>query len=78
MCNRLLSPQGRGGPEAPGSRAQSKEDAIRQAGELLVRAGCVAPGHVDAQPEIAARLGPGGVWTAAAEAALLDRYWAAP
>ncbi len=30
------------------------------------------------QPEIAAQLGPGGVWTAAAEAALLDRYWAAP
>jgi phosphocarrier protein FPr len=30
-----------------GARAQSKEDAIRQAGELLVRAGCVAPGYVD-------------------------------
>lgn len=29
-----------------GARAQSKEDAIRQAGELLVRAGCVAPGYV--------------------------------
>ncbi len=26
-------------------------------------------------PEIAARLGPGGVWTAAAEAVLLERYW---
>jgi len=26
-------------------------------------------------PEVAARLGPGGVWTAAAEAALLERYW---
>ncbi len=30
-----------------GARAASKEDAIRQAGELLVRAGCVAPGYVD-------------------------------
>jgi mannitol/fructose-specific phosphotransferase system IIA component len=29
-----------------GARAESKEDAIRQAGELLVRAGCVAPGYV--------------------------------
>lgn len=27
------------------------------------------------QPEIAARLGPSGEWTAAAEEALLDRYW---
>lgn len=27
------------------------------------------------EPEIAARLGPGGVWTAAAEAELLARYW---
>ncbi len=30
-----------------GARAASKEDAIRQAGELLVRADCVAPGYVD-------------------------------
>jgi threonine dehydrogenase-like Zn-dependent dehydrogenase len=30
------------------------------------------------EPEIAARLGPGGVWTSAAEAALLEKYWAAP
>ena len=30
-----------------GARATSKEDAIRQAGELLVQAGCVAPGYVD-------------------------------
>lgn len=30
-----------------GARAASKEDAIRQAGELLVRAGCAAPGYVD-------------------------------
>ena len=30
-----------------GARAASKEDAIRQAGELLVRAECVAPGYVD-------------------------------
>ena len=30
------------------------------------------------EPEIASRLGPGGVWTSAAEAALLDKYWAAP
>jgi len=30
-----------------GARVRSKEDAIRQAGELLVRAGCVAPGYVD-------------------------------
>jgi mannitol/fructose-specific phosphotransferase system IIA component len=30
-----------------GARATSKEDAIRQAGELLVRAGCAAPGYVD-------------------------------
>jgi len=30
------------------------------------------------EPEVAARLGPGGVWTSAAEAALLDKYWAAP
>lgn len=30
-----------------GARALSKEDAIRQAGDLLVRAGCVAPGYVD-------------------------------
>ncbi|HWO26557.1 MAG TPA: alcohol dehydrogenase catalytic domain-containing protein [Kofleriaceae bacterium] len=27
------------------------------------------------QPEIAAKLGPSGEWTAAAEAALLERYW---
>lgn len=27
------------------------------------------------EPEVAALLGPGGVWTAAAEAALLERYW---
>jgi hypothetical protein len=27
------------------------------------------------EPEIAARLGPGGEWTAAAEEALLERYW---
>jgi L-sorbose 1-phosphate reductase len=26
-------------------------------------------------PELAARLGPGGVWTAAAEAALIERFW---
>lgn len=30
------------------------------------------------EPEIASRLGPGGVWTAAAEAALLDKYWKDP
>ncbi len=30
-----------------GARAASKEDAIRQAGELLVRGGCVAPGYVE-------------------------------
>jgi len=30
------------------------------------------------EPEIAARLGPGGVWTSAAEAALIDKYWAVP
>lgn len=28
------------------AQAASKEDAIRQAGELLVRSGCVAPGYV--------------------------------
>ena len=27
------------------------------------------------QPEIAAKLGPSGEWTAAAEAALLEKYW---
>jgi len=27
------------------------------------------------EPEVAARLGPGGVWTAEAEAVLLERYW---
>ncbi len=30
------------------------------------------------EPEIAARLGPGGVWTQAAEEALIEKYWAAP
>ncbi len=30
-----------------GARARSKEDAIRQAGELLVQAGCAAAGYVD-------------------------------
>jgi len=29
----------------------------------------------ETEPDIAARLGPGGVWTSAAEAALLARYW---
>ncbi len=28
------------------------------------------------EPEIAARLGPDGVWTSAAEAALIEKYWA--
>jgi threonine dehydrogenase-like Zn-dependent dehydrogenase len=27
------------------------------------------------EPAVAAKLGPGGVWTAAAEQALLERYW---
>jgi len=27
------------------------------------------------EPEVAAKLGPGGVWTAEAEAVLLERYW---
>jgi threonine dehydrogenase-like Zn-dependent dehydrogenase len=30
------------------------------------------------EPEIASKLGPGGVWTQAAEAALLEKFWAAP
>jgi threonine dehydrogenase-like Zn-dependent dehydrogenase len=30
------------------------------------------------EPALAGALGPGGVWTAAAEAALLDRYWVSP
>jgi len=31
--------------------AKDKEDAIRQAGELLVKAGCVKPGYVDGMLE---------------------------
>lgn len=33
------------------AKAASKEDAIRQAGELLVRAGCVKPEYVDGMLE---------------------------
>lgn len=70
-----------GGLEAAvdGMRAMDDRWAVRGQGPHLPQVPGLPLTAVDelarTDPEIAARLGPGGVWTAAAEPALLERYW---